>query len=211
MKSHLVFCLLLFAPYLFAQEQISSNNVVLKSEIDDVNNKASRVSSLLLSFLPHQTPSGFSISNSNFGLHYSLVFNEWGFYTEIGSNFNFPSTEFDYRGKNVVHQDGTLHATEGTFLPNAIVHSLEFGGGFVYRFHSVNVFWGGSYYTYQYYQEIDLFDLDNVLVLIKDRSFAGFIPKIGFTYDYRGWALGYSISGYHPNALANSIMLGIRF
>jgi archaellum component FlaF (FlaF/FlaG flagellin family) len=165
---------------------------------------------LMLTFLPHQTPVGFSFSNSNFGLNFTYVPEKVGFYAEFGSSFNFSSTIFEYEEGQVFTTVTTITPPEnGDFLPEANIRSNEFGGGVVYRVANVSLMAGLSYYTYQFRQQFDTGALQNPFVLIADRSFSGIIPKVGAHADFNGFAVGLNFSTYRPNSFAAMLMLGI--
>lgn len=168
--------------------------------------------SILATYLPRKNVNGISLANSNFGLHFNYVPNNWGFYTEASSSFNFSASTLSYQDDLVFNTAFENNGPEaGEFLPNSNIQSWEVGAGVVYRKGIFSFMLGVSYFTHHFRQDFKLENAQTELVLIDGRSFQGLIPKIGAQVDIKGLIFGYSLSTYHNNDLANVIMIGISF
>ncbi|MCH8546598.1 MAG: PEGA domain-containing protein [Cryomorphaceae bacterium] len=199
-----------------AEVDVSLVNLNPMKSFDDPELAKSEASShraknsmLMATFLPRIGHSGLSLTNSSFGLHYNYVGESWGGYFELASSFN--SAGNTWMGDIKYPEDFNNMNISGTFLPEVSIQSFEVGFGAAYRSGYFTFLGGLSYFSYQYFQQMDIGGLENPWVLVSDRTFRGVIPKAGISVQIQGLALGYSLGIYPPNNFGSVFMLGFCF
>lgn len=174
-------------------------------------NREDPQNNIMLTLLPRLEQTRLSLENANLGLYFSHVKNKWGFYTELGGALNATTSDFVYENGVVVTSEYNQFYSNGYFLPEVSIRSLEIGGGVVYRVNYLSVTAGLSYYTYQYFQRMEITLFDSPWVLVPDRGFRGVIPKLGIVVDIKGLTLGYSIATYHSRTVGSMLLIGFSF